>query len=173
MVSSGDRALPHVASVAICQRANGRWNSTMRQRFGRHLLFFAGAIATALVLLALAQGATVLAWGSWLYLALPIFTWLCREGEKQRESAAAAQKLADRAERLWKRLLTGATAAAVTPEMRELQNDIFDQRKRDQQIFSWVYARYRSDDEASMQTVAELLADEYRRTSEAVRGGMA
>jgi hypothetical protein len=75
----------------------------------------------------------------------------------------------NRSEGLWLKLLERGESGPVEiqQDARELQNDIFDQRKRDPMVFGWVYSMWRTEDEETMHVGAEALVAEYTR----VRGG--
>jgi hypothetical protein len=52
---------------------------------------------------------------------------------------------------------------SLESDSRELQNDLFDQRRDSPPIFRWAYARFRDVDEAAMQHAAEALVVDYER----------
>jgi hypothetical protein len=75
----------------------------------------------------------------------------------------------DRAEGLWRKLLERGESdlVEIQQDARELQNDIFDQRKRDPMVFGWVYSMWRAEDEETMHVGADALVAEYT----CIRGG--
>lgn len=155
--------LPLPFARVACQRSNARWNGDMRDRYARHLAVAAVLLASALLLSGILLGAallTVLEWGATL---LPLPMWMLREATRQRTSADDSRRVATRADQLWQRLLAGEDAKALEGDVRELQNDIFDQRRRDQQVFAWVYRRYRTEDERLMKVGAQAFVDEYNQ----------
>jgi len=153
--------LPRLAAIAVCQRASGSWNGEMRERYARSLWMVALSLMMLLVVAGISRGATVLAVLSWGGIALPVFTWLVREATRQKDAAAASQKVAERARKVWLRVMGGASTEEVSADLRELQNDLFDQRRRDPQVFSWVYSRFRSVDEETMRAAATRMVEEY------------
>lgn len=154
-------ALPRQAAVAVCQRANGSWNAEMRERYAARLRLTIITLGIAFLMLAMVRRDEVLTLVTWAGVALPVFTWVGREAVRQREAAESSRKIAERARKLWQRVKGGDDPTHVETELRELQNDIFDQRKRDPQQFHWVYRRYRTRDEETMHAAAARLVREY------------
>lgn len=157
--------LPIPFARAACQRANGKWNGGMRRRYAGHLLAAALVIVLGVVVLAALLQAAFLAAVMWLVVLLPLLSWLLREWKRQSDSAYEAERVAARADRMWRQLLAGGNLENFEQGARELQNDIYDQRWRDQQMFSWVYHRYRERDEPSMRVGVAELVEEYARAT--------
>ena len=155
--------LPLLAATVVCQRTNGYWNGTMRERY-------ANTIQAGVVVLIIAVIAVTLSVGiSWptsfaaAGLSLPLLRWVLKEITQQREASAASRRVVERADGLWRKILEGADSASdsVQQQVRELQNDILDQRRRDPMVFGWVYSWRRTADEETMRVGAECLITEY------------
>lgn len=159
--------LPYIAAVAVCQRANGTWNANMRERYGKVLYWSTALLLLIIVCVAGFARVDVFTCIWWIGLSMPLLSWLLREGSRQRISAADSRKVAERARKLWLRILSGESTDTVIQEIRELQNDIYDMRRRDQQVPAFAYDRFREEDEDEMRDVAEHLVAEYRRTRQA------
>jgi hypothetical protein len=158
--------LPLDLARVACQRASGVWNASMRRRYADALVAVAVGVALLLVALAYGTGRSVEGLLTALATLLPLGRWTLREQKSQRESAGKSERVRDRATRLWRRLLDGdgdADVEEVRRDARELQNDVYDQRKGDQQLFAFVYRRFRDRDEEEMQVAAEALVAEYER----------
>lgn len=153
--------LPRQAAIAVCQRASGSWNAEMRHRYARSLWIANVALLALPVCLGLWRSESLLAVLGWIGVMAPVFRWLWREARQQTDAATAGDKVAERAQKLWQRVTVGACPSDVSAELRELQNDIYDQRRRDPQVFRWVYELYRDDDEETMQAVADRMVKEY------------
>ncbi len=158
--------LPPLAATIVCQRTNGLWNGTMRERYAVCIQALVVTLIIALLAVTLGVGVTARTVFAAVGLALPLFRWVFKEMTQQKEAGAASQKVVERAEKLWRRLLDGGARErpAIEQEIRELQNDIFDQRRLDHQVFSWVYSWWRESDEQTMHAGAEALVSEYLRT---------
>lgn len=88
------------------------------------------------------------------------------------ESVDASEKVKERSVALWNALLTETiTPESALLESRRVQDLIYEQRCREQQVFEWVYSRFRSEQEEDMKVGAEALVAEYERG--VARGGAA
>jgi hypothetical protein len=163
--------LPVEFGRVVCQRANGAWNGIMRRRFAVAIRAAAGLIIAIVVIALLITRGAVWDLLTWLATLSPALSWAVRESKRQMESAEASDTVKERSSALWRALLAGAvTPEAALLESRTLQDDIHDQRRQDQQVFGWVYARFRSEQEEEMKVGAEALVGEYQRAS--ARGGV-
>jgi SMODS-associating 4TM effector domain len=61
---------------------------------------------------------------------------------------------------MWAEILTGASDENVTRESRELQDEIFDHRRRNPLIFDWIYNLLRDGQEEQMNRAAAGLIEE-------------
>lgn len=158
-------ALPLPFARVVCQRSSAYWSAGMRRRFGSYLRAAALGLSAIIAVVAMATGQSLLASLSWLAIALPLIGWLLRESRRQAESADASDAAVKLGQKLWDRLVMGSesTEADVTAETRELQNNLYDQRRRDPQVFGWVYHRYRDEDGRTMQIGVAGLLDDLRR----------
>jgi hypothetical protein len=162
--------LPLHFGRVVCQRSNGVWNGTMRRRYAAAIGTAAGLmVALVVIALAVSRG-SVRELLIWLAILSPALTWAVREARRQIDSVKASDRVIQRATALWSALLAGAlTPEAALHESRRLQDDIYEQRRQDQQVFAWVYSRFRSEQEEDMKVGAEALLGEYARAI--TRGG--
>lgn len=167
--------LPPLAAVIVCQRTNGNWNGTMRERYALTLQASVAVLIVVLLAMTLGTGATGRSVFAAVGLTLPLFRWVFKEMTQQHEASSASLNVVERADKLWRQVLDGDVRVkphAIEQEMRELQNDIFDQRRRDPQVFRWVYSSWRDADEKTMHVGAAALVEEYRRAKPDERAGV-
>jgi len=158
--------LPLPLARVACQRSSANWNARMRTRFSGWLKSGSILLVLAITLYAVLAHKSAGDWAFWAATILPMVSWSLREARRQAEAAEASTKIAERGRKLWERLLNGsASDEEIAQETRELQNDIFDQRRRDQQVFGWVYRKYRDHDEETMRIGVADLVDQWRNSS--------
>jgi hypothetical protein len=81
------------------------------------------------------------------------------------EAAARLDRLRERSEELCSQAIRGRlTLQEVTEESYKLQNEIYDNRRRNPMIFNWIYRRLRRQQEEQMNRGAEELVEEALRT---------
>lgn len=158
--------LPRLAAVIACQRTNGRWNSAMRTRYVRAIWVVMVLSVVGVFALSLWTDIQLRTLIAAIGLSVPLLRWTIKEVTQQNEAGTASQRVVERADRLWRAVLVGgATSQELEQSIRELQNDIFDQRRRDPMVWAWVYERWRDADETTMHAAAGAMAVEYRRSN--------
>jgi hypothetical protein len=157
------RSLPLPFARVACQRSGLYWTADLREHFAFRLRIACGIILLALLVGGVVQNASVPEAISWCLTAAPLFVWLAREATRQREAAAANRALIASAEKVWARMLKNDSSDGDSLQAaRELQNEIFNQRKNSPQMFPWVYRTTREGNEEAMHSGAERLLAEYR-----------
>lgn len=158
--------LPGPAATVVCQRTNGYWNSSMRTRYAETIKGSLAVLIVLVIAVTLSAEISTRSIVAAVGLCLPLLRWASNEMTQQKEASSTSQRVVERADRLWRRLVDGNDKPeAIQQESRELQNDIFDQRCRDQQIFKWVYSSWREADEQTMHVGVEALVQEYFGTT--------
>lgn len=164
-------SLPLAFARVACQRSGLYWTADMREHYAFRLYIACAMILLALLVAGVVKNATVAEAISWCLTAAPLFVWLAREATRQRETAAANRSLVANADKLWARMLKNDLSAEDSLQAaRELQNEIFNQRKSSPQMFPWVYRTTREGNEEAMHSGAERLLLGYRATA-ASKGG--
>src|SRR6187402_1492556 len=87
-------------------------------------------------------------------------TLALRQYRENVEAAARLDKLKDSARASWTRALGGASESELGTASRQLQDELFDHRKRNVPVFDWLYDRLRLEHEEQMQKSAKQLVDE-------------
>jgi uncharacterized membrane protein len=157
----GDLPLP-LARV-ICQRANCWWDAELRRRYAKGALGVIAGIFLVTITIALAGHFRMDQWLLTIVLPLvPVFILGLRQSIEQKEAADRLDVLRRHTERIWRELLAGASAESVTQQSRELQDEIFDHRRRNPLIFDWIYRLLRDQQEELMNRAASDLIEEAR-----------
>lgn len=157
--------LPLPLARVACQRSGAYWSAELRERYALYLRGAAGSLVVAVLIVSLVAGASVGTMGSWLVTILAVLTWCLREAHRQVKAASAARALVARADALWMRTLKGEESDAVlTQAARELQTDIYNQRKGSPMMFDWLYRSARARDESAMHAGIQHRLAEYDAT---------
>lgn len=155
--------LPLPLARVICQRANCWWDAELRRRYAKAALGVIAAIFLVTVTIALIGHFRMDQWLLTVVLPLvPVFILGLRQFSEQKEAADRMDVLRHHAERIWRELLAGAPAESITQQSRELQDEIFDHRRRNPLIFDWVYRLLRDHQEELMNRAASDLIEEAR-----------
>jgi hypothetical protein len=91
---------------------------------------------------------------------LPVFMLGLRQSIEQRDAADRLDALRRHAEKMWSDILAGASDDKITQQSRELQDEIFDHRRRNPLIFDWIYSLLRNRQEEQMNRAAADLIEE-------------
>lgn len=156
----------HLARL-ICQRASCWWDAKLRRRYANYIVAVVGLLALTVFLVAVVGGLTV----EKLFVVviaplMPAFTLGLRDFKEHKEAAAKLDRLKEHVERLWDKAVKGRAAPDELAEgSRELQDEIYDNRRRSPLIFDWLYKRLRRDDEEQMNVGAGVLVDEALRST--------
>lgn len=148
----------HLARI-VCQRANLRWDSRIRRRYGWWLLGLALTLSVLLISNGLLLNWTIeeLVVGALAPLS-PAILWGLREFYRQRDAADNLDRVKAESERLWAEALSGQCLAdACRSRSRDLQNTLFAHRSSSPLIFEWIYLWLRGDLETQMKQGAQEL----------------
>ena len=156
--------VPLLIGRLICQRTNCWWDSKLRRRYG----IWIAVSSTAIFLFAVAVGLIGKISLEQFLLAslvpfLPVFVIGIRQFSDQRQAATRLDDLRKHSERLWLDILSSqAPEEELTRRSRTLQDEIFEQRRRNPLIFDWVYGMLRNEQEELMNKCAGDLLQEAR-----------
>jgi hypothetical protein len=153
--------LPLPLARAICQRANCWWDAELRRRYARMSVGVVAAILAITVITGIIGHFQVDQWIlTGIVPLVPVFMLGLRQSIEQNEAADRLDALRRHAEKMWTEILTGASDEKVTQESRELQDEIFDHRRRNPLIFDWIYNLLRDGQEEQMNRAAADLIEE-------------
>jgi len=156
--------LPISLARIVCQRANCWWDAELRRRYA------AGAVAVVSAIFGISAVAGIIGHfplDQWVLAGivplLPVSILGIRQYKDQREAAERLDALRGHAERLWREALGGAQEDRLMQQSRELQDELFDHRRRNPLIFDSIYAKLRNRQEEQMNRAAEELVEEARK----------
>jgi hypothetical protein len=154
----------HIGRIA-CQRSNCWWDSKQRRRYAAWII---GAVmAVFVVVLAVAFGNRFTIEDFVLKVVVPLapaLTLGIRQFYEQIEAASRLEKLKEHSERLWKDALAGKSKTEVTNRSRNLQDEIFENRRKSPPVFDVIFNKLRPSYEQQMNFgVAELVAEAKRK----------
>jgi len=155
-------SLPIHLGRLVCQRSSCWWDAKLRRRYAVSVLIALGIFSTLIIVISLQQGTSL----ENLILTgitplMPAITLAIKQFSEHNEAAARADRLKDYSEKLWREAVHGRlTVEEVTSQSRQLQDEIFDHRRRSPLIFDWIYQRLRDKHEELMNTGAEALVEE-------------
>ena len=153
------------AARLVCQRTNCRWDGNLRRRIGGWVLVLLMCVCLVVTAAGFATGFSV----EKLFIAilaplLPAILWCIREIKKQRDSADTSDRLKNRVEAIWRKLLNNQIPKQqLDQEARYVQDEIYNNRSTSPLIFNWIYNLSRSKKEQQMNKAAEEYAEEALR----------
>jgi hypothetical protein len=157
--------LPIQLARIVCQRANCWWDAELRRRYAVCVIISILVLTVIVFLIGLIGGLTPEKFFLVVIAPLmPAFTLGMRQYNEHNEAAAALDRLKEHAEDLWNKAISGeVTSEELARGSRNLQDEIYDHRRRSSLIFDWIYRRLRRAHEEQMNKGAEVLIDEALR----------
>ena len=153
--------LPLPLARAVCQRANCWWDAELRRRYARASIWVVATILAITVITGIIGHFQVEQWIlTGVAPLLPVFMLGLRQSIEQRDAADRLDALRRHAEKMWSDILASASDDKITQESRELQDEIFDHRRRNPLIFDWIYSLLRNRQEEQMNRAAADLIEE-------------
>ena len=145
----------------VCQRANIWWDSTLRRRYANTLFMILILLAIALVWFAFSQDLSVTDFVMKMVIPMAALYKLgVAQFVEHRDAADRLDKLRDHAEKMWADAIKGASLEVLKAKSRNLQDEIFDGRKRNPPIFDAIFWIFRDAHEVQMNIGALALIRE-------------
>lgn len=159
--STGVDELPiHIGRI-ICQRSNCWWDSTQRRHYAAWLVAIVALVFFVVCSFALVGGASLEALLLMGILPLaPALLLAVRQFSEQREAADRLDKLKDHCDTIWKEALSGKSSSALAEMSRNLQDEIFENRRKAPPVLDFIFKRLRTEYEASMNHAADHYVSE-------------
>ena len=163
-------SLPLHQARVICQRTNLWWDSKLRCRYRIKILIVLSLISVLVLFLGLLTGMNLQKFVLAILAPLsPTLLWGMCEVRRQREAAAALDRLKDCGDSLWKEVVQEKVIeSAATSRSRELQNAILLRRSTNPFVFDWIYRKSRRDYEEQMNVGAEDMVAQVNTASGSV-----
>ncbi|MBI2724927.1 MAG: hypothetical protein HYX42_01625 [Polaromonas sp.] len=145
----------------VCQRANCWWDSQQRRRYATTLQVALGLVALIAAWVGFAAGLTIADFVLKIAAPLtPAFSLGLRQATEHRDAADRLDKLQTFSENLWSSALAGMAEDELGANSRNLQNEIYDGRKRNPLIFDTVFRWMRNEQELQMNYGSEELVEQ-------------
>lgn len=150
--------LPLHMGRLVCQRINCWWDGTLRREYANTTLITSIVVVTLLVGAALLAGSTTAELVLSLVALSPLISWGFRQFRDNAGASDRLEKLRNHASTLWQDALENRkNASELNLSSRDLQDEIYDMRRRNPLIFDWVYGLSKIRREADMNKIAEEL----------------
>lgn len=154
--------VPLALGRVICQRCNCWWDLELRRRYATWSAWTTAVIVGGVIVLGLLRRLTLeeMALGI-ITPILPVLIFGLREYRDNSDTASSLQRLHAHVDGLWKKALAGSRSAEqMEQDSRELQDEIFDLRRRSPFIADQIYERLKSGQEKLMMRGADELVSE-------------
>lgn len=137
--------LPLPVARIICQRTNCWWDSILRKKFRRDIKISSFLLFFILFLISLVGGLTVPKFiTNVIFPFLPGFIFSIRQIQDNTTAIENLEKRKNNADELWSRILEEPLNFNNFENLsRELQDEIFENRKNSPLIFDWYYRIYK------------------------------
>jgi SMODS-associating 4TM effector domain len=151
--------IPLYLARLVCQRINCWWDSQLRRRYVGVVVIILLFLCASVFAIGLINGLTV----AKLFLAvifplLPTFIWAYREIKGQTEAASEKDELRKYTEELWEDAMhKRLPVEEIDKKSRNLQDEIYYNRRSNPFILDWFYKRLRRKNEEFMNRGAEEL----------------
>ena len=157
--------LPLGLARIVCQRSNCRWDANQRFRYAHWIGGSAIAIFAAILLSGYALGATLPSSFLTIAPALPLVVVGIRHLTEQREAASRLATLQQDLDDLWSQALLGQSEDSLAQSARQVQDEIFQNRKASTPVFDFVYALLQRHSEVQMVRSAQDLIQDARQAN--------
>lgn len=148
----------HAKARIVCQRMNLQYDSSLRRKYGRYLIWTAGIAGIGLIIGAAVKNMTMLDFAAVATTVSPAIFWALREQFRQSDAATANETLKGEAEKFLEKMRTeDCEDLECEKRSREIQDAIFQRRVANPLIFPLVYKLMRNEFEQQAQAGAHAL----------------
>lgn len=154
----------HIGRIA-CQRSNCWWDAKQRKQYAIFIIASVSLVFLAVFGLSLRSGFTLDNFILKVLVPLaPALILGIRQYLEQTEAATRLDRLKEHADKLWAEALSGKSIDEISFGSRNLQDEIFENRRKSPPIFDFIFKRLRSGYEKQMNFgTEELVADAKRK----------
>lgn len=153
--------VPHHLGTIICQRANLWWDGKQRKHYSLFIKLLLVLITIILIVIGFCNNESIPSF--FIYLIVPMSPTYIQGYRQFTEHDAAVKRLEqlkNHSNKLWEDALNGANIESLRAESRNLQDEIFDCRKRNPPVFDFIFNRFRDSNEVQMNLSAEQLVSQ-------------
>lgn len=134
----------YIARIA-CQRTNCWWDAQQRRSYAFYVILIVSLIFIVVFGLSLKDGFSMENFILKVLAPLsPVFLLGICQYREQIDSANHLDKLKDYSESLWKDALSKKTKTEITTKSRNLQDELFEHRRKSPPIFDFIFKRLRN-----------------------------
>lgn len=155
--------LPLTLGRIVCQRSNCWWDSSQRRSYANFLALSLLVVVFSMLLIGVLNHLTL---EDFLLIiavpTMPVITLVARQFSEHKEAADRLDKLREYTDKLWSDALNQADSASFLNKSRNLQDEIFEGRKRNPPVFDWIFKHLRNEHEDQMNHCSDLLVEEAR-----------
>lgn len=153
----------HIGRIA-CQRSNCWWDAKQRKQYAIFIIASVTLVFLAIFGLSLKSGFTLDNFILKVIAPLaPVLILGIRQYLEQTEAATRLDRLKEHADKLWAEALSGKPASEISIGSRNLQDEIFENRRKSPPIFDFIFKHLRSGYEKQMNFGTEELVAEAKR----------
>lgn len=156
--------LPDHIGRIVCQRANLVWDVGLRKRFSSYLVFTDCALFLILFVLGAWDGLSIR-----LFLlgiaapSLPMAAFAIEQGRGNAKAAKNLERLTRKLEDALERVAaSGGEPNDLYSRARQIQDNIYINRKENPLIFDWFYRHFREPQESGMQYSADYYIRKFK-----------
>ncbi len=156
--------LPIELGRLVCQRANLSWDSEQRRRYAWAALV-AGIVSVTLTTIAAFFGDVLVRTMITRIVSpmLPILLIVIRQAKENFEASSSQEHVKDELIRVWENALSSSQLTSeLERESRDLQNEIYDGRRRGPLVPDYIFNRWRREQQQVMDTTAGQLVEAAR-----------
>jgi len=149
--------LPLKVGRIVCQRSNCWWDAKQRRYYAATIILSVSTVFVVVFLVALIGDFTLKNFLlNVLFPLLPLLILGARQFRDNQDTANRLDTLKSHADRIWKKALDGSSESDLLNESRNLQDEIYDNRRNKPLIFDTIFRRLRP----SLQTQMNFGSDE-------------
>lgn len=159
--------LPIEFARLVCQRANCWWDSNLRRRYANWNLTVFALLVLVVAVLGLKGGFKLDNLLMTIVVPLlPALVLFLRQYKDHEDAATSVGRLQSHANNIWNAALArNYLPHELALHSRDLQDEIFDHRRRTTPVFDFAYRRLRNRLEEQMNFGASTMVEEYHKVS--------
>ncbi|MEY0320112.1 S-4TM family putative pore-forming effector [Providencia stuartii] len=158
--------IPEAYGTIIAQRTNIWWDSHIRRKYAFVLVMFVIALLCLVLVYGIYQKQDVFQFFVFVLIPLvPTFVFCYRQITEHYKAAALLDKLKDKVNKIWSDAISSVNRKSndkkIKRQCRQLQDLIFEHRKKNPPVFDFIFTMLRAGQEDVMNQTAEELVKLY------------
>lgn len=160
--------LPAEIATIVCQRINCWWDGEQRRKYSNGILAIIIFELFAMSILAIFSKISFPDFIVSYFLPFSPLTYaLIKQCIEQKDAAKRLNALKSHANKLWQTGTNSTNHNLIAHESRQLQDEIYNSRKRNPPVFDRIYFLFRNHQEYQMNQIAENMIKEYTAINDA------